>query len=332
MAPAPVAPDDKDAPQKEGLIRRFTAPRTPSPPEQPESRPAAERPGTTVAVFRPLSDGVDPKLAQLLMQAVIGELVKLRGIDAIGPQEMETLLTAEGARQLASCSEGPCAVSLAKSAGASKAVTGSMVRLGGAVVVNWKLLDLSGPGARIEGAYSGRAEGGEEKALDLAGDAARTLFPQQAAPAAAADDAAAKKAAKGEKPMSESTRKFHRIAAFTSLGLSAATFGVTIYFAMEAKTIYEKLDAGRYPPEKIYSKVQEEKQAESIQTFTLVGGSLFAVLSGYFFYKGYFAKTGGGKSNTDQYQWLNVGVGPPIDFVTAFVDERGALLAVGGRF
>jgi hypothetical protein len=333
--PLPEPAAQAATPPKEEPAKPST--QEPAPAKTPAAvdiKPKGLDPRVRVAVFRISMDGVDQKMAPLVTDSVMTELLKVPNITPVGPSELESHVIGDLQKQVYTCSDGPCIATIGKAAGARKAVSGSLVKMGDTLVFTLKLLDLEGVGSRVEGMWNKKYKGGMgPEVLDVIPEAVQGLFPDAAIAEGAAKSDKPKTDKKGGKPISESTRKFNQIAAYTSLGLSVACFTTAIVFAFQAKDIYEGLSSGRYPPDQIPGKVADEKQAENIQTFTLVGGGLFAALSGYFIYKGWFAKTSAPKTNNDQYHWMETKLDKPtVDYVSALVGGDGAVFMLGGRF
>lgn len=108
------------------------------------ARPGAHRPGrTTRVVVLPLVPlgGVGKETAQLLGDALAGELRRRPGVSVVTPSDVSALLGIEKTRQMLGCTEAGCMAEIGGALGADRVVHGSLGRVGGSLVVNISALD-----------------------------------------------------------------------------------------------------------------------------------------------------------------------------------------------
>lgn len=105
--------------------------------------PAARAGRTTKVVVLPLVPlgGVTKETAQLLGDALAGELRKRAGVSVLTQSDVGALLGVEKTRQMLGCSETGCMAEIGGALGADRVVHGSLGRVGGSLVVNLSALD-----------------------------------------------------------------------------------------------------------------------------------------------------------------------------------------------
>ena len=133
------------------------------------ARPAAAaRSGRAVkVVVLPLAPlgGVSKETAQLLGDALAGELRRRAGISVLTQSDVSALLGIERTRQMLGCAEGGCLAEIGGALGADRVVHGSLGRVGSSLVVNLSALDPRR--AASAASVSERLRGaGEEAFLD----------------------------------------------------------------------------------------------------------------------------------------------------------------------
>lgn len=133
------------------------------------ARPAAAKVARRLKVaMLPLAPlgGVPADTAQLLGDALAGELRKRSGVSVLTQSDVAALLGAERTRQMLGCTDSGCIAELGGALGADRVVHGSIGRVGGSLVVNLSALDprraatLASVSERLRG-------GGEEAFLDV---------------------------------------------------------------------------------------------------------------------------------------------------------------------
>jgi hypothetical protein len=108
------------------------------------AREAAVRNGrTTKVVVLPLVPlgGVSKETAQLLGDALAGELRRRPGVSVLTQSDVAALLGVEKTRQMLGCAEAGCMAEIGGALGADRVVHGSLGRVGGSLVVNLSALD-----------------------------------------------------------------------------------------------------------------------------------------------------------------------------------------------
>jgi hypothetical protein len=110
--------------------------------------------------------GVSKETAQLLGDALAGELRRRPGVSVLTQSDVAALLGAEKTRQMLGCTDSGCIAELGGALGADRVVHGSIGRVGGSLVVNLSALD---PRRAVTAAsVSERLRGaGEEAFLDV---------------------------------------------------------------------------------------------------------------------------------------------------------------------
>jgi hypothetical protein len=107
--------------------------------------------------------GVPKETAQLLGDALAGELRKRSGISVFTQSDVSALLGVEKTRQMLGCTDSGCMAEIGGALGADRVVRGSLGRVGGSLVVNLSALD---PKRAIAAAsVSERLRGGGDEAL-----------------------------------------------------------------------------------------------------------------------------------------------------------------------
>lgn len=133
------------------------------------ARPSVARVSRQVKVaMLPLAalGGVSRETAQLLGDALAGELRKRPGVSVLTQSDVAALLGAEKTRQMLGCTDSGCIAELGGALGADRVVHGSIGRVGGSLVVNLSALDprraatMASVSERLRGA-------GEEAFLDV---------------------------------------------------------------------------------------------------------------------------------------------------------------------
>lgn len=120
---------------------------------------------TTKVVVLPLValGGVTKERAQLLGDALAGELRRRSGVSVLTPSDVGALLGVEKTRQMLGCSESGCMAEIGGALGADRVVHGSLGRVGDSLVVNLSALDARRGSAAAS--VSERLRGGEDEAF-----------------------------------------------------------------------------------------------------------------------------------------------------------------------
>jgi hypothetical protein len=142
------------------------------------ARPAGARSGKPLKIaLLPLAalGGVDKETAQLLGDALAGELRRRPGVSVLTQADVAALLGVEKTRQMLGCSESGCMAEIGGALGADRVVHGSVGRVGESLVVNLSALD---PRRAVAAAsVSERLRGGGEEAfLDVLPSVADALL------------------------------------------------------------------------------------------------------------------------------------------------------------
>jgi len=130
------------------------------------ARPVAARAGRgTKVVVLPLValGGVPKETAQLLGDALAGELRKRAGVSVLTQSDVAALLGVEKTRQMLGCAEAGCMAEIGGALGADRVVHGSLGRVGGSLVVNLSALDPKRAAAAAS--VSERLRGAEDEAF-----------------------------------------------------------------------------------------------------------------------------------------------------------------------
>jgi hypothetical protein len=151
------------------------------------ARPAGARSGRAMKIaLLPLAalGGVGKETAQLLGDALAGELRRRPGISVLTQSDVAALLGVEKTRQMLGCTESGCVAEIGGALGADRVVHGSVGRIGESLVVNLSALDPKR--ATAAASVSARLRGGGEEAfLDVLPSVADELLADGAAPAPA---------------------------------------------------------------------------------------------------------------------------------------------------
>jgi len=284
-----------------------------------------------------VSDNGDAKLPLLADDLITAELLKSPGIELVSTKDISDALGIQN-KKPTDCRDQACLELLSRSIGAQYVVISSISRIGGSYVLGLKLVSVGSSETKIVAMYSKKikSDSGEEL-LDKIPEAVANVmkgFSKEAAKdeSAVAVDAKKELAQELQLKQEETNRGYFRIGAYVTAGLSLATFSVALYYGLQAKSIYENLRDGKYPPEQIVSKVSEEKNCESVETFTLIGGGALAVVSAYLFYRGFYVPSTKKAKEKEKYKWMNTGLVPIPEYVTTLAKEGGAVFMLGGKF
>jgi hypothetical protein len=107
--------------------------------------------------------GVPGETAQLLGDALAGELRRRAGVSVLTPADVSALLGVEKTRQMLGCTDSGCMAEIGGALGADRVVHGSLGRVGGSLVVNLSALDPKRAAAAAS--VSERLRGGGEEAF-----------------------------------------------------------------------------------------------------------------------------------------------------------------------
>ncbi len=130
-------------------------------------------------VLLPLASlgGVPNETAQLLGDALAGELRKRAGISVLTQADVSALLGVEKTRQMLGCTESGCIAEIGGALGADRVMHGSLGRVGDSLVVNLSALDPRR--ALAAASVSERLRGGGEEAfLDVLPSIADSLLAE----------------------------------------------------------------------------------------------------------------------------------------------------------
>jgi hypothetical protein len=133
------------------------------------ARAAGTRSGKAVTIaLLPLAalGGVPRETAQLVGDALAGELRKRPGVSVLTQADVAALLGVEKTRQMLGCAESGCMAEIGGALGADRVVHGSLGRVGESLVVNVSALDPKRPAAAASVSERLRG-GGEEAFLDV---------------------------------------------------------------------------------------------------------------------------------------------------------------------
>jgi hypothetical protein len=148
------------------------------------ARAGGTRSGKAVKiVLLPLAPlgGVPKETAQLLGDALAGELRKRQGTSVLTQADVSALLGVEKTRQMLGCTDSGCMAEIGGSLGADRVVHGSLGRVGESLVVNVSALDPKRAAAAASVSERLRG-GGEEAFLDVLPSVADALLAEPAAP------------------------------------------------------------------------------------------------------------------------------------------------------
>jgi hypothetical protein len=107
--------------------------------------------------------GVSKETAQLLDDALAGELRKRTGVSVLTQSDVGALLGVEKTRQMLGCTDSGCMAEIGGALGADRVVHGSIGRVGGTLVVNLSALDARK--AASAASVSERLRGADEEAF-----------------------------------------------------------------------------------------------------------------------------------------------------------------------
>lgn len=139
----------------------------------------ADRAPLRLAVYELQVDGVPPRVGRIVTDALTSELRKLQGLDAIGMDEIRSMLAHEATKQLVGCEADSCLTEIAGALGVDELVTGRLSRVGQTSVLSLRRLDMRR--ATAAGSFEQRLtpDDGEEFLAAL-GPAVERLYPERA--------------------------------------------------------------------------------------------------------------------------------------------------------
>ncbi|MFH1808421.1 MAG: hypothetical protein ABIJ09_06745 [Pseudomonadota bacterium] len=132
-----------------------------------------------IAVYELRVEGVPARVGRLTTDALTTELRKLKGVNAIGMDEIRAMLAHEASKQLLGCDQESCLGEIAGALGVDELVTGSLTRVGQTSVLSLRRLDMLNAQARGSVERRLTPDNGEEFLAAL-GPAVEQLFPEQA--------------------------------------------------------------------------------------------------------------------------------------------------------
>jgi hypothetical protein len=144
------------------------------------ARPGGARSGRAMKIaLLPLAalGGVSRDTAQLLGDALAGELRRRPGISVLTQADVSALLGVEKTRQMLGCTESGCVAEIGGALGADRVVHGSIGRVGDSLVVNLSALDPRRASSAASVSERLRA-GGEEAFLDVLPSLADALLAE----------------------------------------------------------------------------------------------------------------------------------------------------------
>jgi hypothetical protein len=125
--------------------------------------------------------GVPKETAQLLGDALAGELRRRPGVSVLTQGDVSALLGVEKTRQMLGCTDSGCMAEIGGALGADRVVHGSLGRIGESLVVNVSALDPK-RGAAAASVSERLRGGGEEAFLDVLPSIADGLLVEAPAP------------------------------------------------------------------------------------------------------------------------------------------------------
>jgi hypothetical protein len=131
-----------------------------------------------VAVYDLKMQGVEPTIGSVVTDSLLGELRKLRGVSAIGLDEVREMLAFESAKDQLGCDDVTCLAEIGGALGADDLITGSLSKVGEGHVMTIRRVDQRQ--AKVAGTYNQRLEAGKgDEFLLSVGPAIEQLFPEQ---------------------------------------------------------------------------------------------------------------------------------------------------------
>jgi len=267
---------------------------------------AAEAP--TLIVFDLVPEkGVERGAANLLTEIVINEVSRLGRYTVIGQKDLDKMINWEQNKQLKGCTDTSCLVQIAGAMGASFYMEGSLGVMGDQFVVTLKLMDAQNVKIRARDTLIiEKSESLLVKAMP--GLVQKIAAPAEAKPAPASATAAKEPVPAAEKPATPDGRGAYRLAGWITSGAGLAILGTGVFLWLDAGSIYDDLEAGKYAGTEKNDKIDDGKLRDSLGLTGMIAGSVTAAAGGVLLYYGYSG---------------------PV--VTAGTD-RGLTVSIGGTF
>ncbi len=146
--------------------------------------PADESPRTftkaiRVAVYDFKVEGVDQNIANVVTDSMLAEVRKLKGVAAIGMEEIRDMLSHEANKQILGCeSDESCLAEIAGALGVDFLITGTLSKAAESHIIDVKRIDQGR--AQIAGAVNKRLKAGSGQEFLLAvGPIIEELFPER---------------------------------------------------------------------------------------------------------------------------------------------------------
>jgi len=151
----------------------------PNPTAEAPAKKPQPKPVTKIAFFQLEAQVIDPKIAGIISDMLVGELSRMKEAKVIGSKEIDAMLGYEQKKQMSGCTDTSCMVAIGGALGVDKILMGSVGKIGTSYTISLKLINIRE--GNVEEIFSKRMKGAsEEDFLDVIPEALATVFPAEA--------------------------------------------------------------------------------------------------------------------------------------------------------
>ncbi|MBN2695010.1 hypothetical protein JXR93_10130 [bacterium] len=225
--------------------------------------------------------GVDERVVNLLYEVILSEFQKYSNLSIISKTDITSMIQHEAQKEILGCNEDSCMAEIGGALGVDKIVLGNVGQIGNSFIITLKLADVKN--AMVENRVSKTITMDENKLVPLVKILANELFNSfkqfrtEPLEDLSLDDN------KGKKESSPS-----KIFTWITLGTSVVLFGIGGYFYLDANSIQDDLNSGKYAGEDIEKTAQEDYESSvlmkqvflSLGAVTLIGSGILFFFEG----------------------------------------------------
>jgi hypothetical protein len=113
----------------------------PAPAPAEEAAAPVEPKASRIAVYELKAEGIEPRTALIVTEALVAELRKLQRTSVVSMDEVKAMLDHEAQKQLVGCSDESCLAEIADSLGVDGLVIGTVAHIAGENIIGIKRLD-----------------------------------------------------------------------------------------------------------------------------------------------------------------------------------------------
>lgn len=225
--------------------------------------------------------GVDERVVNLLYEVILSEFQKYSNLSIISKSDITSMIQHEAQKEILGCNEDSCMAEIGGALGVDKIVLGNVGQIGNSFIITLKLADVKN--AMVENRVSKTITMDENKLVPLVKILANELFNSFKQFRTEPLEDISLDENKGKKENSPS-----KLFSWITLGTSVVLFGIGGYFYLDANSIQNDLNSGKYAGEDIEKTAQEDydnsvlmKQVFlSLGAVTLIGSGILFFFEG----------------------------------------------------